>query len=95
MLIRFLFRSWSTVQRALVLARDARVPMHLKLGALAATIFVLSPLNILGDIPLLGLADDAAMLAGVAALFVRFAESSMLRTAPQRSASPGYPAIPN
>ena len=79
MLFRLVFRSWRTLQRALELIRDARVPLALKLAALGAALFVLSPLNILGDIPLLGIADDAALLAGVASLFVRFAESSLGR----------------
>lgn len=77
MIFRFLFSSWRTVQRALVLGRDARVPLPLKLLALAAGVFILSPLNILGDIPLLGIADDAALLAGVASLFVKYAEAAL------------------
>jgi uncharacterized membrane protein YkvA (DUF1232 family) len=47
--------------------------MRLKLQALAAAMFILSPLNILGDIPLLGILDDAALLALLLAWFVRAA----------------------
>ncbi|HTD33467.1 MAG TPA: hypothetical protein VK665_07400 [Candidatus Elarobacter sp.] len=35
---------------------------------------MLSPLNILGDIPLLGIVDDAALLALLVGWFVRSAE---------------------
>ncbi len=58
----------------LPLFRDARVPVWAKIAALAAAIFIVSPLNILGDIPLLGFFDDAALLAFVMHYFVRFAE---------------------
>jgi uncharacterized membrane protein YkvA (DUF1232 family) len=47
--------------------------MRLKILALVAAVFILSPLNILGDIPLLGILDDAALLALLAAWFVRAA----------------------
>ncbi|BDE04939.1 hypothetical protein WPS_02150 [Vulcanimicrobium alpinum] len=70
-LIRFLVTSRTTLTRAYTLARDARVPLRLKLLALAGALLILSPLNILGDIPLLGIVDDAALLGLLAAWFVR------------------------
>ena len=72
-LLRLLLTSRRTLARAYALARDARVPRHLKFLALAGAVFILSPLNILGDIPLLGLLDDAALLALLLAWFVRAA----------------------
>ena len=72
-LVRFLLTSRRTLARALTLARDARVPMRLKLLALAGVLFILSPLNLLGDIPLFGLFDDAALLALLAGWLVRVA----------------------
>jgi uncharacterized membrane protein YkvA (DUF1232 family) len=48
--------------------------MRLKLTALALALFILSPLNILGDIPLLGIVDDVALLALLINWFVRAAE---------------------
>jgi uncharacterized membrane protein YkvA (DUF1232 family) len=72
-LLRLLLTSRRTLARAYALARDARVPMRLKLLALAGALFILSPLNILGDIPLLGIFDDAALLAVLLAWFVRAA----------------------
>ncbi|GAC1537478.1 MAG: hypothetical protein NVS2B17_10200 [Candidatus Velthaea sp.] len=50
---------------------DPRVPLRLKLIAAAGALFILSPLNILGDIPLLGMFDDVALLGFLADWFVR------------------------
>jgi uncharacterized membrane protein YkvA (DUF1232 family) len=72
-LLRLLLASRRTLARAYALARDSRVPLRLKLLALAGALFILSPLNLLGDIPLLGFFDDAALLALLASWFVRVA----------------------
>jgi uncharacterized membrane protein YkvA (DUF1232 family) len=72
-LLKLLLTSRRTVVRAYALARDARVPLRLKLIAAAALLFILSPLNVLGDIPLLGIADDAVLIALVLSWFVRVA----------------------
>lgn len=50
---------------------DGRVPGRLKLIAMGLLVFILSPLNILGDIPLLGLVDDAALMSVVLVWFSR------------------------
>jgi uncharacterized membrane protein YkvA (DUF1232 family) len=71
--LRLLLTSRRTLARAYALARDARVPMRLKILALVGAAFILSPLNILGDIPLLGIVDDAALLALLLSWFVRVA----------------------
>jgi len=73
-LLKLAFTLRNTAMRAVELARDARVPMRLKLLALAAAIFILSPLNILGDIPLLGIVDDVTLLALLLNWFVRASE---------------------
>ena len=39
--------------------------------AIAACLFIISPLNLLGDIPLLGIFDDAALLGFVLTWFNR------------------------
>ena len=72
-LLKLLLTSRTTAVRAYGLARDARVPLRLKVIALAALLFILSPLNILGDIPLLGIADDAVLIALLLSWFVRVA----------------------
>jgi uncharacterized membrane protein YkvA (DUF1232 family) len=50
--------------------RRPEVPLHLKLIAAGLALLIFSPLNILGDLPLLGLLDDVALLALLAGWFV-------------------------
>ena len=61
--------------RALPLLRDPGVPAWAKVFALVAAILIVSPLDILSDIPLLGFFDDAVLLAFVLHAFVRFADA--------------------
>ncbi len=72
-LFKLLLTSRRTLARAYELGRDSRVPTRLKLLALFGILFILSPLNILGDIPLLGIVDDAALLVLLLNWFVRAA----------------------
>ena len=71
--LRLLLSSRQNLIRAFALVQHPRVPLRLKLMAVAAAVFILSPLNILGDIPLLGIVDDAALLALLLGWFVRSA----------------------
>jgi uncharacterized membrane protein YkvA (DUF1232 family) len=64
----------SELPRVLPLLRDERVPMWSKILAGFFAALILSPIDLLGDIPLLGLLDDAALLLLVVHLFVGFAE---------------------
>ncbi|HEY4440416.1 MAG TPA: DUF1232 domain-containing protein [Candidatus Elarobacter sp.] len=73
-LLRLLLTSRRNLGRALTLIQSARVPLRLKIMAAVAALFIISPLNILGDIPLLGIVDDAALLALLLGWFVRAAE---------------------
>jgi len=82
-LLKLLLTSRRTAVRAYGLVRDARVPLRLKLTALAALLFILSPLNILGDIPLLGIADDAVLVALLLGWFVRAASPYGAETSKQ------------
>jgi uncharacterized membrane protein YkvA (DUF1232 family) len=50
--------------------RSAAVPLHLKLIAGVLALLILSPVNLLGDIPLIGLLDDVALLSILAGWFV-------------------------
>jgi len=61
--------------------RDTRVPTWAKVVATIAALLIISPLDIFGDIPVLGLVDDVALLMLVIHLFVGFAER---RTAPKQ-----------
>ncbi len=78
------------VPRVLPLLRDARVPRGAKIAAILAVVFIVSPLNILGDIPLLGFFDDTALLLFVAHTFVKFAQERVdAAVPPMRSADVG------
>ena len=57
----------------LALLRDPRVPMWLKVAAVGGAAFTLSPLNILGDIPFIGVADDVAMLGIISQAMIHLA----------------------
>jgi uncharacterized membrane protein YkvA (DUF1232 family) len=55
------------------LMQSPRVPLRLKLIAAVLALLFLSPLNPLGDIPLLGVFDDAVLFGILASWFVRAA----------------------
>lgn len=76
-LFRLLFTSRTMVVRAFALARDARVPGHLKLLALLGAALIISPLNVLEYIPLLGIVDDVVLFGLLLSWFVRAAEGSL------------------
>jgi uncharacterized membrane protein YkvA (DUF1232 family) len=65
-----LIRIWRSFGNAFRMMRSPRVPLHLKIIAGALALLIISPLNILGDIPLLGLFDDVALLGILAGWFV-------------------------
>ena len=65
-----LFRVWNKFRDAFQLMRRPEVPLHLKLIAGVLALVIISPLNILGDLPLLGLFDDVALLSLLAGWFV-------------------------
>ncbi len=73
-LFTMILHSRGALLRLPALIRDVRVPNRLKIIALALAIFIVSPLNILGDIPFLGIIDDAALLALLLNWFVSSAE---------------------
>ena len=60
--------------RIVPLFRNPRVPLWLKLASVMAAVLLISPLDPLADIPIVGLFDDAALLMMVAQLFVLIAE---------------------
>ncbi len=60
-----------TAFRAVAALVDRRVPARLKWIALAAAVLVISPLDLLGDIPLLGVVDDGALLVLLLVWFTR------------------------
>ena len=50
--------------------RDERVPAQLKVTAAILGVLIISPLDVFGDIPVLGLFDDAFLLTLLCAAFV-------------------------
>jgi uncharacterized membrane protein YkvA (DUF1232 family) len=73
-LLTMLLHSRRQLARLPELLRSTRVPGRLKITALVLALLIISPLNILGDIPLLGIVDDAALLAVLLNWFVGTAE---------------------
>ena len=63
-------RMWRSFGTSFRMMRSPRVPLHLKIIAGLLFLLIISPLNILGDIPLLGLFDDVALLGILAGWFV-------------------------
>jgi uncharacterized membrane protein YkvA (DUF1232 family) len=80
-LFRTLVRAKTSLFRVVPMLRDARVPGHLKWGAGALAVLIVSPLDLFGDIPVLGLLDDAALLSILAVAFVALATKHTTRTA--------------
>jgi uncharacterized membrane protein YkvA (DUF1232 family) len=69
-LFRLLLAAKAAIVRTIPLMRDARVPVALKLAALAVALLVISPIDLFGDIPVLGALDDAALLTLLCMWFV-------------------------
>lgn len=76
-LLKLLFTSRATLIRAFALVRDARVPAHLKLLGLLGALLIVSPLNVLEYVPLLGIVDDVVLFGFLLSWFVRAAEASL------------------
>jgi uncharacterized membrane protein YkvA (DUF1232 family) len=51
---------------------DQRVPLSLKMLTGFGALLIISPVDLLGDIPVLGMVDDTLLLVALAWLFVRF-----------------------
>jgi uncharacterized membrane protein YkvA (DUF1232 family) len=68
--LRLLYFARTAIFRTFPLLRDARVPLALKLIAAALALLVISPIDVFGDIPVLGALDDAALLTLLCVWFV-------------------------
>ena len=69
-ILRLLFAAKTAIFRTVPLLRDARVPMSLKLVAAAIGLLIISPVDLFGDVPVLGALDDAALLTLLCMWFV-------------------------
>ncbi len=72
-LIALFHAARKALPRTLPLLRDTRVPIALKVAAGMGALLVVSPIDIFGDIPVLGAFDDAALLTFLCVWFVRLA----------------------
>jgi uncharacterized membrane protein YkvA (DUF1232 family) len=69
-LIRLLLFAKTAILKTVPLMRHARVPLALKLVAVGLAVLVISPLDLFGDIPILGALDDGALLTLLCMWFV-------------------------
>jgi uncharacterized membrane protein YkvA (DUF1232 family) len=74
---RLLFSAARNFKRAFPLMRDERVPSGLKIVTGVLALLIISPLDVFGDIPVLGLLDDAVLLTLLCMLFVWLATQAV------------------
>lgn len=84
-LLKLLVATGRAIPRVIPLFRHAGVPFWLKAGTVASAILIVSPLDLLSDIPFIGILDDAALLALLANVFVMFADRSVMRNVTPRT----------
>ncbi len=65
-----MFAAKTAIVRTFPLMRDTRVPLVLKAIAGLVALLVISPLDLFGDIPILGMLDDVALLTLLCMWFV-------------------------
>lgn len=80
-------------KRVWPLMRDARVPVVLKTATIVLALLVISPLDLFGDIPVLGLFDDAALLTLLSMLFVWVGTQAIEKNVTPRPVIGGPPAV--
>jgi uncharacterized membrane protein YkvA (DUF1232 family) len=71
--LRLLLAAKAAIVRTIPLMRDSRVPLALKGAAALIALVVISPIDLFGDIPVLGMFDDVALLSMLCVLFVHLA----------------------
>ncbi len=80
-MLRTLFAVKQSLLRVVPLMRHESVPFALKAGTVALGVLIVSPIDLLSDIPVLGLLDDAALLSLLCYGFVQFASRHAARAA--------------
>jgi uncharacterized membrane protein YkvA (DUF1232 family) len=68
--LRLLLAAKTAIVRTFPLMRDTRVPFVLKGIAGLLALLVISPIDVFGDIPILGMLDDVALLTLLCMWFV-------------------------
>ncbi len=69
-ILKMLYVARRSLFRVVPLMRDDRVPRMLKMGTAIAALLIVSPLDIFGDIPALGILDDGVLLVLLMTWFV-------------------------
>ena len=78
---------WREIRVALLVCRDRRTPWYARVVALCSVGYVLSPVQLIPDfIPVLGLLDDAVVIAVGIALAYRWTPAAVLRECRERVA---------
>ena len=68
--LRLLFAAKTATFRTVPLLRDTRVPAMLKIVSAVIALAIVSPIDVFGDVPVLGALDDAALLTLLCMWFV-------------------------
>jgi uncharacterized membrane protein YkvA (DUF1232 family) len=91
---RLFYVAVSSAKRAWPLLRDERVPRGLKVVTAILALLIVSPLDVFGDIPVLGVLDDAVLLSLLCMLFVWLATQAVQRNVtPVRRDISGPPMV--
>jgi uncharacterized membrane protein YkvA (DUF1232 family) len=91
---RLLFVAARSARRVWPLLRDERVPAGLKVITGILALLIISPLDVFGDIPVLGLFDDAVLLTLLCMLFVWLATQAIQRNVTPVRREIGGPPTP-
>ena len=84
-LLTTLSRAKNSVLAVVPHMRDSRVPLGLKAATAALAVLIVSPLDIFGDIPVLGFLDDAVLLTLLSMGFVAIARAIVERPVTART----------
>jgi uncharacterized membrane protein YkvA (DUF1232 family) len=82
--LRLLYAARTALLRVIPLVRDTRVPLSLKIATAVIGVLIISPIDLFGDIPVLGALDDGALLALLCMWFVRQASKHVERNVTPR-----------
>ena len=74
--------------------RDERIPVGLKAATGVLGLLIISPLDIFGDIPVLGLLDDAVLLSLLAMVFVAIGTRLLEKNVTVKNVTPNVPRLP-
>ena len=86
--LRTLQAAWHEIPRVLPLMKNPAIPTFAKVIAVALAALIISPLDIFGDIPILGQIDDVVLLGYVVHLFVKFSERALERSGEETNVTP-------